>query len=135
VKPTTPVFAQRAVNPLAALYHQWSGMPPSAELQPGWELHAFALDGEPVAIAATSGHEIHFASDPRVKGRLVTRKRVKEFLGPLFEDKAFLITRVPVGLARENRFVKLMGFDRLGDDGASHNYMLSEMPFSKKKGV
>jgi hypothetical protein len=121
----------------AELYRQWSGMPASAALQPGWTLHPYELDGEVVALAALNGHEIHFATDPKVKGRLVTRKRVTEFLGPLLEDKAFLITRVPAvaEFERERRFVKAMGFDWLAGDGANDNYMLSAMPFGKHKGA
>jgi hypothetical protein len=121
----------------AELYRQWSGMPASAALQPGWELHAYPSAGTPVALAATSGHEIHFASDPATRGHLITRSRISEFLGPLLEDKAFLITRVPVApeFAPQRRFVERMGFDLVGDDGAFHNYMLSALPFGLHTGA
>lgn len=112
---------------LASLYGRWVGGTP----QPGWEFVPYLRGGDPVAIAALDGREIHFAIAPEWRGRLMTEARIREFLQPLLERKDFLVTRVPRDIDDHDslvQFVERIGFERTGDSGAHIHYMLCALP-------
>jgi hypothetical protein len=112
----------------------WSGLPPAdvvmQSLLEEWTLHPLVVNGEIRAIAAMSGSEIHFAIAPQWRHRTITRRRTREFLGPLFEAHGFLTTRAEPD-QQHDRFLTRIGFDKTYHDGRFDHYMMTALPFER----
>lgn len=115
-------------------FASWAGIEPTTEvtasLRDAWTMHPLVINGETRAIAAMSGSEIHFAIAPQWRHRTITRKRTREFLGPLFESCGFLTTRTEPD-EKHHRFLTRLGFEKTYHDGRFDHYFLSELPFAK----
>lgn len=98
-----------------------------------WEFHAFERDGEPVAIAALKGSEIHFAISPAWRHRVIARQRTRDFLGPMFNRFGYLTTTA-FGEDREDRcrFLKRLGFEPSWDEHDRRHFIMTELPFSRE---
>lgn len=122
---------------LADRYREWVSAPHIAPVAiDDWELVPYPSAGEPVAIAALQGTEIHFVSSPAVRGRLLTSRRISSFLEPLMDRKGFLTTRVMRGAPGEHAqisFVERIGFEATGIDAYFHHFMLSELRLARHK--
>ena len=80
----------------------------------GWQVTSW---GEGSLIY--SGCEIH------MEGYGYTRKRVKELLGPIFDEFGFLTTRMEPD--EDTSFIERMGFKPTWSDGFFRYYMLTEL--------
>jgi hypothetical protein len=113
----------------------WVGLDPTPETIQGlsaWVMHPYYIDGQLCAVAAMTGSEIHFAAHPDWRGRLITRRRAREFLAPMLEDHGFLTTRVAPPNCQHHAFLTRLGFERTWGNGITDHYMLSELPFSQR---
>lgn len=111
------------------LFVTWSNLPVSANLV-GWRFVCHHEGAEPALVAALRGTEIHVAADPRFRGVLMTRQKVRAFLDPLLQESGYLTTRVMHGTSDE--FVRRIGFKKTWDDMECSHYMLSGIPLSEK---
>jgi len=110
----------------------WCGLPASlADEMAAWQFVGYHMDGKAVAIAALNGTEIHFAIDPKMRLRTLLRDRIVEFLGPIFESKGFLTTRVMKTSKDAARFIKRLGFEKTTSSESFDHYMLSRVPFAR----
>lgn len=118
---------------LLQLFATWAVLDAEALALGGWAFHQLCVDNEVAAVAAMRGTEIHFACNPTWRRRLITRRRTREFLGPLFDEFGFLTTRAQSHAAREIKFITRLGFVRTYEGLTINHYMLSELPFSKQE--
>lgn len=118
---------------LLDLFALWAVVDAEALALGGWAFHPLYVELDLAAIGAMRGTEIHFASAPAWRNRLVTRRRTREFLGPLFEERGFLTTRAEAHAHREIKFIERLGFVRTSEGPAINHYMLSALPFSKQE--
>lgn len=81
-------------------------------------------------IAALKGTEIHVHF---TRPGVITRRVVREFLGPLLDELGFLTTRCVVGDASTIRFLTKLGFEPTWSDGHYEFFMLTRLPFRKEK--
>lgn len=100
----------------------------SPSMLAGHEFHDYIVDGDPVATAMIKGTEIHFAVDPKWRGRLIQRQRAREFLSPLLERNGFLTTTTD-GI-KSAKFLAALGFVETWCEGPYVHHMLCTLPFS-----
>lgn len=77
------------------------------------------------------GTEVHVCAKPQGRGRVVTRRKIREVLGPVLARFGMLTTR-----AKKDdpaTFVRRMGFKKSWSDGVFDYYVLTALPFSKEK--
>lgn len=122
---------------LARDFARWIGFDPKAMEGAGWDYVPRYEDSELAAVAAVRGFEIHFAVNPTWRRKLITRRRIREFLGPLLADKGFLTTRVMYEDCDSPMFLTRLGFQYTGAsfvDGEPFvlHYMLSALPYGKE---
>ena len=60
------------------------------------------------------------------RGQVITRKRVREFLGPLLEDRTFLSTTSLYGANHD--FLMRLGFWPTWTDSERQHYMMTDVP-------
>lgn len=109
---------------------EWAGLPVCmADNILGWDVHPLEIDGKLVAIGMTNGTEIHFAATPALRGLVVTRKRLADYLGPLLERRGFLTTRVADGSDAD--FIERLGFEPTWSEPGTRYYMLCDVPFKR----
>jgi hypothetical protein len=117
---------------MLALFESWAGLPDGSLANTGWVAHGVYRDGELAGIGALQGTEIHFATNPAWRGRLMSRRAVRRFLAPLLEQHSYLTTRVPHGDSVAPRFIERLGFAQTWRDSGHTYYMLTAVPFSKE---
>ncbi len=107
----------------------WANLP-SATRWHGWEFVPYPAEGEPQAVAALRGTEIHFAVHPDWRRRLLARDRIREFLFPLMDKRGYLTTRRLT--SHSDDFITRLGFAHTWDEGEIAHYMLTRLPFDKE---
>jgi GNAT superfamily N-acetyltransferase len=117
---------------LGALFAEWTDVPRAALAAGAWVFEPCIQGGEIAGVGALRGFEIHFAAAPAWRGRLISRRTLREFLGPLFNRLGFLTTRVLRGDEGRGRFIERLGFQLTRSDETTHYYMLSAVPFSRE---
>lgn len=119
---------------LREAFARWTGLDAEALAHGGWEFVPLHVGPELAAAAALRGTEIHFASAPEWRARLITRRRTRDFLAPLFERYGFLTTRCQALDFAQIAFITRLGFELTFEDPLSgiHHYMLSALPFGKE---
>jgi hypothetical protein len=119
---------------LLQLFAAWAVVDGALLVAGGWEFVPLMVGRELAAIAAIRGTEIHFAASPEWRGRVITRRRTREFLEPLFEERGFLTTRVAPESVDPTNFIERLGFVLTHVDarGVKH-YMLSALPYGPKE--
>lgn len=100
-----------------------------------WDVTPGYVDGQLVAAIVHAGTEVHFAISKQHRGKTINRRRTREFLRPLFEQKGFLTTRLPHDNAGQRRFIERIGFKHTWSDGKYHYFILAELPFERKQHV
>jgi hypothetical protein len=91
----------------------------------GWGIHISACEG---CVAALNGTEIHVEFK---RTGVITRRKVREFLGPLIDQSGFLTTRCEAGDSRSRRFIEKIGFQFTWADDRFEYFLLDRLPFSK----
>ena len=119
-----------ASDRLAVAFGQWSGLGDCFELG-DWTFVPLVENGAVLLLAAMRGTEIHVAVAPEFRGRVITRRRCREFLGPLLERRGYLTTRAVEGTDRIH-FLQRLGFRLTGAAGGINHYMLTAVPFQKE---
>lgn len=99
----------------------------AAEL--GWVITRVLVDGEHRGTLARLGNEVHFEV---LKSPCITRRTVKETLGPLLQEHDFLTTKTLIIDTVSQRFVERLGFKIQWSDDRYRYYMLTELPFKGK---
>ena len=99
----------------------------------GWEIVPGYIDQVHVATAILKGNEIHFGIKPEFRKKLIQRKRTREFLKPLLEKKSFLTTRVILKDLVKQKFIKRIGFKPTWNDELFQYFILTTLPFERKK--
>jgi hypothetical protein len=94
----------------------------------GWELRETHVEGEHRGTLAVAGNEIHFVQH---KALALTRKSVRETLGPLLNEREFLTTRVLRTDTISRRFVERLNFKLQWSDDRYDYFMLTDLPFDK----
>jgi hypothetical protein len=111
----------------AATFARWAGLEGHEHELLALEAVPLIEQGEVVALGAMDGSEIHFAAAPSWRGRLVTRRRLRQYLGPLLAKRGYLTTR-SIG---RSRFVERIGFEEtarsVSDGQEVWHYMLTEL--------
>jgi hypothetical protein len=79
------------------------------------------------------GTEIHFAAAPEWRGTVFTRRRAREFLRPLIGIYGFLTTRSLAADASTALFLQRIGFVLTWTELGIHHWMLTALPFGKRK--
>lgn len=118
---------------LLQLFALWASVDAEALAVAGWIFHPLWVGQELAAIAAMRGTEIHFASAPTWRRRLITRRRTRQFLEPLYDKWGFLTTRAAPDAHDQIRFITRLGFELTSGGKLINHYMLSELPFSKQE--
>lgn len=77
------------------------------------------------------GTEVHVCCKPGCRGRMVTRRKIREVLGSVFERLGFLTTRVLIG--DPATVVRRLGFKKTWSNELFDHYILTAMPYSKEK--
>lgn len=96
-----------------------------------WEFHPYLVRGELAAIAMLKGTEIHLCVAPHWRGRLMTRRRISEFLAPLMTSYGFLTTRSFVQDNDTAHFLARLGFVKTWAEQGIDHWMLTALPYSK----
>lgn len=104
------------------ILHNWTAVP-------GY------VDGQLVAAMAHFGTEVHFAISKDYRGKTINRRRTREFLRPLFDEKGFLTTRIQIGDVKPRRFVERIGFKHTWSDAKYDYFILDELPFERNAHV
>jgi hypothetical protein len=76
------------------------------------------------------GTEVHVCAKSGCEGRVVTRRKIREVLGPVFKRFGMLTTRTMKD--DPATFVRRMGFKKSWSDGVFDYYVLTALPFSKE---
>lgn len=92
----------------------------------GWSTVTSACGG---CTALRRGAEIHVRFN---REGVITRRKVREFLGPMLEELGLLTTRVRLGDERSARFVQRLGFKKTWSDEAYDYFNLTALPFSRE---
>lgn len=98
----------------------------------GWETMDYLERGEHVATGIHKGAELHVIVDQAWRGRALSRRRVREFLQPLFERHGYVSTRVAHERVEQQAFVERIGFKKTWEDAMFRYYMLTALPFERK---
>lgn len=104
------------------LLHEWN-------VTPGY------VDDQLVAAIIHAGTEVHFAIAKSARGKTINRRRTREFLKPLFDEKGFLTTRLLHDRAGQRKFIERIGFKKTWSDKKYDYFMLDELPFERKHNV
>lgn len=118
----------------ARRFAAWAGLArASARALEAWEAVPLQVHGKLAGLGAVDGTEIHFALSPahRESG-VITRKRCRDWLAPLFERRGFLTTRAFKPTTEQLSFLGRLGFEWTRADGDTHFYMLCELPFERR---
>lgn len=75
------------------------------------------------------GYELHVVLH---REGVITRRTLREYLGPLLERLGMLTTRVPAEDAAGRRFVERLGFEFTGEEGGMRHYLLHKVPFQRE---
>lgn len=74
------------------------------------------------------GYELHVTMH---RTGVITRRTLREYLGPLLEKLGMLTTRVPAEDTVSRRFVERLGFEFTGESDGMRHYMLHKVPFQR----
>lgn len=118
------------MDELRIAFGQWSGLGDWVPVD-GWTFVPLVEGGALLLVAAVMGTEIHVAVAPEHRCRVITRRRCREFLGPLMERRGYLTTRAVCGTGKE-RFLHRLGFKLTHTTGGIDHYMLTALPFAKE---
>lgn len=86
-----------------------------------WSLQPIENNGKLTAVMMVHGNEVHVASDPSMRARWLSRRVIREMLGPVLERYGSVTTRVTDGNVKGHEFVQRLGFQRNGAE-----YVLKE---------
>lgn len=75
------------------------------------------------------GYELHVTLH---RQGVITRRTLREYLGPLLEKLGLLTTRVPVDDFTSRRFVERLGFEFTGEQDGMRHYLLHKVPFQRE---
>lgn len=87
-----------------------------------WSLLPIKHDGKLAAVMMVHGNEIHVASDPVMRARWLSRRKIRGILGPLLARHGTLRTKVSDENEKGKAFVQRLGFERDGGE-----YVLKEL--------
>jgi hypothetical protein len=115
---------------LLALFRAWSCLPVDLGMS-GWKAIPLMEGDQLLGVAVTSGTEIHFAARPESRGAVISRRRCREFLGPLLEKRGYLTTRA-VPQTGADEFLRRLGFKLTRSTFEVNHYMLTALPFGRE---
>jgi hypothetical protein len=98
-----------------------------------WEVIPVIADCVHAATVIAKGTELHIALAEGYKPKACQRRVIKSFLQPLFDKHGFLTTRIPHHRLPQKRFVERVGFKPTWKDDIFEYYMLTSMPFERKR--
>jgi hypothetical protein len=98
----------------------------------GWEFVDLVENGECLLSATIKGPEIHVLVAPEWRGRIMTRRRIRAFLGPLHARNGYLSTRIGHDRVQQRAFVERLGFKKTWVDPMFQYYELTTLPFERK---
>lgn len=87
-----------------------------------WSLQAIEHEDKLAAVIMVQGNEIHVASDQSMRARWISRRKIREILGPLLKRHGTLRTKVADENEKGRAFVRRLGFERDGGE-----YVLKEL--------
>lgn len=90
------------------------------------------VDGQLVAALLRKGTEVHFAISKQHRGKIISRRRIREFLQPVLDEYGFLTTRLLHDRKGQQRFIERIGFKKTWSDDKCNYFMLTELPFERK---
>lgn len=119
---------------LIDLFAEWAGADRDGLRQNRWVFAPCVQGGEIAGVGALRGYEIHFAVAPAWRKRLISRRTLREYLGPLFRQRGFLTTRACRASHEQIAFIQRLGFVETARDFhvPVNHYMLSAVPFSRE---
>lgn len=96
----------------------------------GWDVRYAKRAGVVVGLVMTKGCEVHIHSmRPR---EALSRKNIRDFLGPLLERHGYVTTRVPRNVI-DHRLREHLGFVQTWADDRFTYWALTELPYSKRE--
>lgn len=98
-----------------------------------WEVIPVIADNVHAATVIAKGTELHIALVEGYKPKACQRRTIKSFLQPLFNKHGFLTTRIPHHRLPQKKFVERVGFKPTWKDDTFEYYMLTSMPFERKR--
>jgi hypothetical protein len=98
-----------------------------------WDVIPVEADGQHAATVIAKGTELHIAVADGYKPKSSQRRAIHGFLKPLFDHHGFLTTRIPHHRLAQKRFVQRVGFKPTWKDENFEYYMLTSMPFERKR--
>ena len=78
----------------------------------GWDIQPVEMNGDLIAITVTKGPQFHIHS--MGVARVVTRKMLWDFIGPIVDAHGYAETRTPIDDERQHRFNRAFGFVEAG---------------------
>jgi hypothetical protein len=101
-----------------------------AAVMSNWEAVPYFQGDSLAGIALMRGTEIHWFALPHFR---LKRKKLREFLSPLFRRHGMLTTRLAHADASNQRFNKVFGFKKTWSDSRYHYFMMTELPFGERE--
>lgn len=96
-----------------------------------WECVPLEFQGQLAACGIVRGTEIHFAAMPGFGAKIMTRRIIREFLGPLLARHGFLTTRTEPDDEAGRRFVERIGFSQTWQDPQYRYFIMTDLPFGR----
>lgn len=126
---------EELIEPIVKTIERESGLERNTILTylAAWEAVPATYEGRHVATAILKGTEIHFAFVDGWRPPSCQRRRIREFLAPLLDRRGFLTTRILHSKPEQKTFVKRVGFKPTWQDGTFEYYLLSRLPFERKR--
>ena len=89
----------------------------------GWDIESHEIDGGLHYVTLVKGPEFHF--DILSEKRPFTMHRVRACLKPILKRYGYVTTRTPKRESRQQRFNKIVGFKRTGEDEFFVHYRMN----------
>ena len=80
-----------------------------------WDVQAFCRGEDVVGMLMTKGGELHVAVLPEVRGKWLSRRLIREVIGPLISKYGEAKTAVMADNERGRDFIRRLGFTKRGD--------------------
>lgn len=91
----------------------------------GYDLEDHYIGQELVIITIRKGPEVHFYT-PKA-GKTLTWSRFRDFMQKVIDEHGYLETWCPKTDARQQRFNKLIGFEKVGENEFDFHYRIEKI--------